>query len=688
MVSDLIVWHPRLGAVSKQRHGPEVHAFFVNVNVGTLVRCSLDTTPFSHKTPRPSTEHTLPETMARNTHNTVGEASGKAAAEATTLETPSSFKRSAPTDDNIADFDPKQCPWNALRDVIYAKHNTNMNPQDICSALKVLYPDETQFHNLSSMDIEKMVQWWNDPSYPYRHRPLFCGWKSYENIGLRLKDALSPPKPARPLAAATVTPMRTASPRKRIEDIPLPPRCPLRDSVFTIEGSTGPDMTETRRSYDPEAVKQCTVSKAPRLNTKHDFEDRITRQRSLTHSTNTKSFRILSSPTPAKPLSQNAKASTHCAERSSNPANIEGHPTSSHVKKDSTSELGSRPYHLSVDGSSNAPTLQSGAQLHLKSVKKSLVLPPPPQLIGLYSVEYPHLHAGSNLNTRPEPGRSSSPANWNYSTPPHFPSGFSSNSRPAKRQALGEKLTDPWQRNGAVYEQLPSISSLFPPEDRKGRKNPGLRMSTAGPVRTAGQEKNQITTKEDGTDALYPYGWQDRPVLLPALELRTPSIPSLSSTSAVTLTSSCTEESTMTYPSTPLPSLTPLTHSAFVIRKRYSEGILKYLPASPSTSTIRKQYSEGSLKFSASACPWHAIRDVALAQDRMNLTKEQIALLLSHRYGTAYPFLKQVTRGQVQELWQCSRMSGEALYTEWDCGVVEQQIRNDLRILGLMGWGR
>ena len=533
-----------------------------------------------------------------------------------------------------------------------------------------------------------MVQWWNDPSYPYRHRPLFCGWKSYENVGLRLKHALSPPKPARPLVAAPATPMHAASSRKRIEDIPLPPRSPPCNSVFTIEGSTRPEMTETRCSYDFEAAKQCTVSKARRVNTKHDFEDRITRQRSLTHSTNTKSFRILSSPTPAKPLSQNDKASTCCAERSSNPANNEGHPTYSHVKKDSTSELGGRPYHPSVENSSIVSTLQSGAQLHLESVKKSLVLPPPPQLMGFYSVEYPHLHAGSNLNTKPEPGRSSSPANWNYSTPPHFPSRFSSNSRPAKRQALGEKLTDPWQRNGVVYEQLPSISSLFPSKDRKSRENPGLRISTAGPSRTAGQEKTQITTTEDGTDALYSYGWQERPVLLPALKLRTPSTPSLSSSSAVTLASSFTQESTLTYPSTPLPSLTPLTHSAFVIRKRYSEGTLKYPPANPSTSTIRKQYSAGSLEFSASACPWHAIRDVAIAQDRMNLPEGQIALLLSHRYGTAYPFLKQVTRGQVQELWQCSRMSGEALYTRRDCGVVEQQIRNDLRILGLMGWVR
>ena len=72
----------------------------------------------------------------------------------------------------------------------------------------------------------------------------------------------------------------------------------------------------------------------------------------------------------------------------------------------------------------------------------------------------------------------------------------------------------------------------------------------------------------------------------------------------------------------------------------------------------------------------------------MKLTQEQIALLLRHRYGNAHPFLKQVTTEQVQELWECSRTCREALYTEWDCDVVEQQIRNDLRVLGLMGWGR
>ena len=138
----------------------------------------------------------------------------------------------------------------------------------------------------------------------------------------------------------------------------------------------------------------------------------------------------------------------------------------------------------------------------------------------------------------------------------------------------------------------------------------------------------------------------------------------------------------MTHPSTPSPnSVTP---SEFVVRKSYSEGILKPLPANYSDFGVRKRYSEGSLKFTPAACPWHAIRDVALARDRMNLTEEQIALLLSHRYGQAYPALEQVTMEQVQELWESSRTCREALYTEQDCGVVEQQLWNDLRALGLI----
>ena len=72
-----------------------------------------------------------------------------------TYETPSSFNRRVPSDGDIVRFDLKRCPWNALRDVIYAQQNTNISRLDVCKALKVLYPDEVQFQNMSSQDVEQ-----------------------------------------------------------------------------------------------------------------------------------------------------------------------------------------------------------------------------------------------------------------------------------------------------------------------------------------------------------------------------------------------------------------------------------------------------------------------------------------------------------------------------------------------------
>ena len=299
--------------VSKRLYGLQIYAFFTNINEGALVPRNLTSTQFPYQILCPSTDCIVSQAMVRNTHTTDGKASGKKAAEATIHETPSSLKRSAPTNKDVVDFDPKQCQWNALRDVIYAKQNTSMNRLEICRALKVLYPDEVQFHNMSSQDIEKMAQWWSDPSYPYRHRPLFCGPESYEKLGLRLKHALSTPTMTRPLAAAPVTPLRTASPRKKLADIPLPPRHPLRDSNFTTVRSTKPEETETRLSYDGEAAKQRAVSKAWKVKTKDDFKDEVTRQQSLTRSTKTKSFEIPSDPKSTKPLLENDIASTYCA---------------------------------------------------------------------------------------------------------------------------------------------------------------------------------------------------------------------------------------------------------------------------------------------------------------------------------------------------------------------------------------
>ena len=665
------MWHPCLRAVPKQHHGLEAYGFFTNVDVGAMVPCSLTSTQFPYELLCLSPDYTVLQAMA---HTTNEEAFGTEAAEATIHETPSSFKGNAPTNKN-AEFDPEQCQWVAIRDVIYAKHNTDMNPLDICRALKVLYPDDMQFQNMSSQDIEKMAQWWNDPSYPYRHRPLFYGPKSYESVGLRLKHALSPPETAKPLAAAPVTPIRTASPLEKLADIPLPPRHPPRDSIFTTEGSPNPKKTETRRSHDREAAKERGVAKLRKVKTKDILKDYVKRQQSTNCSININGLKI------ATPPLQNNKESTYSAESSTKPASDHRHSAHLHTEDYSTSVLGNSPHHLPVKDSPIEPTLQSEAISQAKTIKPSLVLPLPPQLAGFYSLEYLKLLAKSKPNKRSESRNNLSPTYGNHSTPPHSPSVASFDSHPAKRRALGEKPTNVWQRNGEGYEQLPSISSLILPEHWIGVENLCLKSQIAGPSHIAGQKANQIITNRHEANSLPLTRKQDRPVLSPPLELPTPSVPSLSSSTAITPTSSFTEGSTMTCPSTP--SLPPLIHSDFIVRKRYSEGTLKYVSPYPSTSVLRKSKTENTLKFSPSACPWLAIRDVALAQDKMNLPNEQIALLLSHRYGKAYPLLKQVTSEQVQELWEFGRTCREALYTEQDCGMVEQQIRNDLRILGL-----
>ena len=494
-----------------------------------------------------------------------------------------------------------------------------------------------------------MAQWWKDPAYPYRYRPLFCGSQSYESIGLRLKRALSPQKTPKPLSTAPIKPMRNASPREEIADIPLPPRHPPRDSIFTTEGSPEPEKLVTRQSGHAEAAKQ----RARKVKTKNDLRNEVTRQQALTLSDNTKNFKVPSDRRLAKPLLQKAGG-------------------------DSISDLAGLPPHPPLGEFSVSSTFQSKAQFSQKP-KQSLVLAPPPQLTRLYSVKYSELSAKSNSDIRRESGHNPSPAHRDLGTPPASPLGSPSSSHPAKRQALGEKPTNVWRRSGVECEQLPSLNSLFPSEQWE---NLCLRTPTTGPYSTAGQDKHQAIVADRGAYLLNIYGQQDRPALLPPLESRTPSILSLSSSSAVSPTSPIARRSRITYPATPPPN--PATHPDFAVRKSYSEGTLKPFPVNHHGFGVRKRYSEGSLKFHPAACPWHAIRDVALARDRMNITKEQIVLLLSYRYGQAYPWLKQVTMEQVQEVWESSRTCREALYTEQDCAVVEQELWNDLRSLGLV----
>ena len=613
--------------------------------------------------------------MIKNTHTTDEKASVKAAPESMTEVTPSSFKGSAPTNKDIVRFDPQRCPWLALRDVIYAKQNTCMNHLDICKALKVLYPDEMQFQNMSSCDVEEMAQWWKDPAYPYRHRPLFSGSQSYENIGLRLKHALDPQKTPKLPAAAPVAPMRTASPHEELANSPLPPRHPPHASIFTTEGSQNTVKSEIGRRDHAEAAKQRVIPKARKVKTNNDLKDEVTHQQALTLPSDTDRFKILSNRRSAKPLLQNAKSATYCGH-SSNSADDYGSSTRSHAEADLISELGSLPSYPLEEESSNAFTLQSKAESGQKPIEQSLVLRPP-QLKGIHSFQHSELSAKYNSNIRLESGHDPSPTYWNHSTP-HSPSRSTSSSHPPKRQALGEKPTNVWPRNGAGNKQLPSINSLFPSEHWE---NLCLETLATGPYPIAGQDRNQMIVAKQRPYPLNVYERQDRPVPLPRQDLST-SIPSLSSSSAISLTNPIAGVSRISYPSTTSPnSITPPDTE---VRRGYSKGRLKLPPVNHSDFGVRKRYSEGSRKFTPAACPWHAIRDVALARDRMNLTEEQIAALLSHKYGQAYPPLKQVTMDQVQELWGYSRTCREALYTEQDCGLVEQELWNDLKTLGLI----
>ena len=666
------------GAVSRQHHGREGLEFFTNIDWNLDLQSS-PLIQFSHLMLYLSTDCTLSRSMTQYPHTIDGGFPVKAATESMTELTPSSFKYSAPTDNNIVRFDPQRCPWLALRDVIYAKQNTNMKQLDICKALKVLYPDELQFQNMSSWDVEEMAQWWKDPAYPYRHRPLFCGSKSYENIGLRLKHALGPPKTAEPLEGAPVKPMRTTSSHDELANSPLPPRHPPPDSIFTTEGSQELDKPETRRSDSPEAAELRAVRKARKVKTNNDIKKEATHQQALTHPSDTDRLQIPSNCRSARPLLQNAKSATYCGEHSSNPTNDHGSSAQSLAEVDLILELGSLPPHLLVPESSSASTLHSKAQSRQKPIKQSLVLPPPPpQLIETHSVQHSELDAQYNSNIRLESGYNPSPTYGNHSTPPRSLSRFPSSSHPPKRQALGEKRANVWPRNGAGYEQLPSINSLFPSEHWE---NLCLKTQNTDSCCIAGQDKNQVIAPDQGAYRLNVYGRQDQLFPLPRLELST-SVPSLSSSSAVNPTNPIAGVSRRIHPSTP--SLHPDTHPDLVVRKSYSEGRLKLPLVNHSGAGLRKRCSEGSLKFHPAGCPWHAIRDVALARDTMNLTNEHVALLIGHRYGNDYPSLKQVTVDQVQELWKSSRTFREALYTEQDCGLVEQELWNDLRTLGLI----
>lgn len=58
-----------------------------------------------------------------------------------------------------------------------------------------------------------------------------------------------------PIAGTPAKPRRTASPREEVANIPLPPRHPPRDSIFTTDGSQKPEKPEIGRSDHAEAAE-------------------------------------------------------------------------------------------------------------------------------------------------------------------------------------------------------------------------------------------------------------------------------------------------------------------------------------------------------------------------------------------------------------------------------------------------
>lgn len=74
-------------------------------------------------------------------------------------------------------FDPKECPWQAPRDVVFMKQQLGLKTPDICKVLKVRYKNHPQMQIMVSTDVNKMNDWWHDPTRPDSHHLLNHGIK-------------------------------------------------------------------------------------------------------------------------------------------------------------------------------------------------------------------------------------------------------------------------------------------------------------------------------------------------------------------------------------------------------------------------------------------------------------------------------------------------------------------------------
>lgn len=114
-------------------------------------------------------------------------------------------------------------------------------------------------------------------------------------------------------------------------------------------------------------------------------------------------------------------------------------------------------------------------------------------------------------------------------------------------------------------------------------------------------------------------------------------------------------------------------------------------PAPPwTTSNFRKdnlpkrnhnEYNKGDIPFDPQTCPWHALRDAIFGRNEMDLSRDQVCLLLRHRYGAEYPCVRTLTVENVVSMWDFCDGSGRVLYEQNERGMmqIEAELRGDLK---------
>lgn len=92
-------------------------------------------------------------------------------------------------------FDPKECPRQAPRDVVFRKQQLGLKTPDICKVLKVRYENHPQMQIMVNTDVNKMNDWWHDPTPPDLHHPLNYGIKDSAELASSIKHDLRLPRP-------------------------------------------------------------------------------------------------------------------------------------------------------------------------------------------------------------------------------------------------------------------------------------------------------------------------------------------------------------------------------------------------------------------------------------------------------------------------------------------------------------